>query len=127
MTINKCFFSGNLTRDAELRETGRQPSLFFTVAVNERRRDRETGQWVDGVVYVNFALFGNLAPAIAPQMLKGSRVTVESRYTTRQYEAKDGTAKTAHTFIVAEIEVSGARHKAEQPKQDAYAQDDIPF
>ena len=47
MAINKVFIAGNLTRDAELRATSNPhtPVLSFTVAVNERRRHPQTGEW----------------------------------------------------------------------------------
>lgn len=45
MGINKVVIAGNLTRDPELRET---PSGFqvlsFGVAVNDRRKNQQTGQ-----------------------------------------------------------------------------------
>ena len=53
MAINKVFIAGNLTRDAELRATSNThtPVLSFTVAVNERRRNQQNGEWED---YPNF-------------------------------------------------------------------------
>ena len=46
MSINKVVISGNLTRDPELRQTANGfPVLGFGVAVNDRRRNQQTGEW----------------------------------------------------------------------------------
>ena len=48
MSINRVNITGNLTRDPELRATqsGSQV-LSFGVAVNDRRRNPQTGEWED--------------------------------------------------------------------------------
>ena len=52
MSINRVAISGNLTRDAELRTTQSGMSILdFGVAVNDRRKNQQTGQWED---YPNF-------------------------------------------------------------------------
>ena len=48
MSINKVVISGNLTRDPELRQTANGfPVLGFGVAVNDRRKNQQTGEWED--------------------------------------------------------------------------------
>ena len=48
MSINKVLISGNLTRDAELRSTASGTSILaFGVAVNDRRKNQQTGEWED--------------------------------------------------------------------------------
>ena len=45
MSINRVNISGNLTRDPELRATqGGMQVLGFGVAVNDRRRNQQTGE-----------------------------------------------------------------------------------
>ena len=52
MSINRCILSGNLTRDPELRSTaGGTSVLSFSIAVNDRRKNSQTGEWED---YPNF-------------------------------------------------------------------------
>ena len=46
MSINRVNITGNLTRDPELRATaGGTQVLSFGVAVNDRRRNAQTGEW----------------------------------------------------------------------------------
>lgn len=48
MSINRVNISGNLTRDPELRVTASGTQvLSFGVAVNDRRRNPQTGEWED--------------------------------------------------------------------------------
>ena len=48
MSINRVCISGNLTRDAELRATtSGTPVLSLSVAVNDRRKNPQTGDWED--------------------------------------------------------------------------------
>lgn len=52
MNINHVTISGNLTRDPELRMTaGGTQVLSFGVAVNDRRRNPQSGEWEE---YPNF-------------------------------------------------------------------------
>lgn len=52
MSINRVCISGNLTRDPVLRSTsGGMSVLSMGVAVNDRRKNQQTGQWED---YPNF-------------------------------------------------------------------------
>lgn len=51
MSIDRVAISGNLTRDASLRSTqGGMSVLTFSVAVNDRRKNPQTGVYVDHVV-----------------------------------------------------------------------------
>ena len=48
MSINRVNITGNLTRDPELRATGSGMSvLHMGVAVNDRRKNQQTGEWVE--------------------------------------------------------------------------------
>lgn len=125
MGINNCHFSGNLTRDAEVKKG---VAALFGLAVNDRRKNPDTGQYEDMPNFINCVLFGKLANILAPRLVKGVKVSIEAHVRTRNYEDKQGNKRTATDFIVENIEIMGMDEKprAEQPA-DAYAQEDIPF
>lgn len=78
MAINRVTIMGNLTRDAELRKKGDAASvLTFGLAINEKKKDSETGEYVDAPVFVDCALFGARAEALAPYLTKGKKVSVD--------------------------------------------------
>ncbi len=50
MSINKALITGNLTRDPELRQTASGMAVLgFGVAVNDRRKDPQTGKTARGL------------------------------------------------------------------------------
>ena len=60
MSINRVIISGNLTRDPELRSTASGlPVLGFGVAVNDRRKNQQTGEWEDYPNFIDCTMFGD--------------------------------------------------------------------
>ena len=53
MAINRVVIEGNLTRDTDVRDLANGIKVCnFTVAVNEKRKNVETGEWEDAPVFV---------------------------------------------------------------------------
>lgn len=104
MNINRVMLTGNLTRDGELRvaRTGTQV-LTFGAAVNDRRRNAQTGEWEDYPNFFDCTLFGPRAEALRPYLLKGVKVAVEGRLRYSSWE-KDGERRSRVTVIVDELE-----------------------
>ena len=77
MSINRVNITGNLTRDPELRATaGGTQVLSFGVAVNDRRRNAQTGEWEDYPNFVDCTMFGTRAEAVSRFLAKGSKLEV---------------------------------------------------
>ena len=80
MSINRVCISGNLTRDPVLRSTsGGMSVLSMGVAVNDRRKNQQTGQWEDYPNFVDCTLFGTRGEKLAQYLAKGSKVAIVSR------------------------------------------------
>lgn len=120
MSINRVNITGNLTRDAELRQS-QGPILKFTVAVNDRQRNRETGEWEDHANFVNCVLFGKRAESLASKLTKGLKVAVEGRLHYSSWDGKDGSKRSALEVYVDDLEYFTA------PKSDELYSEDIPF
>ena len=59
MSINRVVLTGNLTRDAELKQTsGGMEIVKIRLAVNDRRKNAATGQWEDSPNYIDVVIFG---------------------------------------------------------------------
>ena len=92
--VNVVVITGNLTRDPELRSTGGGTSVCeLRVAVNSRRKDGQTGEWVDKPNYFDVTVFGAQGENCANYLAKGRPVAVEGRLDWREWEAKDGSGK----------------------------------
>ena len=104
MSINRVNISGNLTRDPELRMTaGGTQVLSFGVAVNDRRRNPQTGEWEDYPNFVDCTMFGTRAEAVGRYLSKGSKVAIEGKLRYSSWE-RDGQRRSKLEVIVDEIE-----------------------
>lgn len=139
MSINRVIITGNLTRDPELRRTAADfPVLSLGVAVNDRRRNQQTGEWEDYPNFIDCTMFGARAESVARFLTKGSKVAIEGKLRWSQWE-RDGQKRSKIEVVVEEIEFlsgRGAEAPAAAPSSmpagmpvvdpSAYAED-IPF
>ncbi len=115
MSINKAIISGNLTRDPELRQTqGGTSILSIGVAVNDRRKNAQTGEWEDYPSFIDCKLFGNRATGVAPLLEKGMKVAIEGKLNQSRWQADDGTNRSKIEIIVDEIEFMARRDGSQQ-------------
>ena len=137
MSVNRAVISGNLTRDAELRRSqSGMAILSMSVAVNDRRRNNQTGEWEDYANFIDCVLFGSRAEGIANYLTKGTKVAVEGKLRWSQWE-KNGERRSKIEVVVDEIEFmnqrgggnnSGGSYSAPAPAPAAADVDeDIPF
>lgn len=105
MSINRVNITGNLTRDPELRATaGGTQMLAFGVAVNDRRRNQQTGEWEDVPNFVDCIVFGSRAEAVSRFITKGSKVAIEGKLRFSAWENKEGQRRSKLEVVVDEIE-----------------------
>lgn len=129
MAINSVVVAGNLTYDSELKGEG--TVLKFSLAVNNRKKDPETGQWGDDPCYVDCVLFGRRAESLAPYLVRGKHVTVSGHLQQSRWATKDGQKRSKLEIVVDELDL-GAKSE-QQPAQSSAAvsadtyEDDIPF
>lgn len=117
MSINKVIITGNLTRDASLNALpSGTPVCEFGVAVNERRRNRQTDEWEDVPVFVDCNMFGTRAEKVAQYLVKGLKVTVEGKLRYSSWE-KDGQKRSKLDVVADDIEFLTARNQDQQQQQ----------
>ncbi len=91
MAFCKIQIVGNLGRDPELRYTpSGRPVTEFSVAVNQSTKNQQTGEWVEATDWFRVSVWGDRAERAAENLRKGTRVLVDGRFRTREYETKDG-------------------------------------
>ena len=101
--INRVILVGNLTRDPELRATGSGLAVCtMRIAVNNRRKKGDTGEWVEEPNYFNVTTFGAQAENISRYLAKGRQVAVDGRLSWSEYEAKDGSGKRERVEVIAD-------------------------
>ena len=106
MSINRVIISGNLTRDPDLRVTaGGTSVLNLGVAVNDRRRNAQTGEWEDVPNFVDCVMFGARAQSVSRFLSKGSKVAIEGRLRWSSWQDKQtGQNRSRLEVVVDEIE-----------------------
>src|SRR5919201_2184628 len=107
----KAIVVGNLGRDPEKRYTqdGR-PVTRFSLAATTRRRERD-GEWADHTEWFGITVFGRQAETIAERVAKGTRVYVESRLESREYEKSNGGKGFALDVIASDVLVLYTRQR----------------
>ena len=99
--MNKVIFIGNLTRDPESGTTQSGVAYCrFTIAVN-RRFSRDNEQTAD---FFSITCWRGLAENCAKNLQKGRKVCVVGSLQTRQYDANDGSKRTAYDVVAEEVE-----------------------
>jgi single-strand DNA-binding protein len=100
--------TGTLTAEPELRFTASGIAVAnFTVAANDRRYDKQTGQWIDGdATFLRCTLWRQPAEHLAESLHKGARVLVTGALRQRSYETGEGEKRTVLELDVAEIGAS---------------------
>ena len=110
MSINRVIISGNLTRSPELRSTASgMPVLGFGVAVNDRRKNQQTGEWEDCPNFIDCTMFGARAESVSRFLSKGAKVAIEGKLRWNQWETKDGQKRSKIDVIVDELEFMSSR------------------
>lgn len=122
MSINRAIISGNLTRDPELRRTQSGMAIMsFGVAVNDRRRNSQTGEWEDYANFIDCTMFGNRAESLANILAKGMKVAIEGKLRWSQWE-RDGQKRSKIEVVVDELEFMSSRNGGGQGGQGGYQQ-----
>ena len=121
MSINRVIISGNLTRDPEIRTTTSQTAIMtFGVAVNDRRRNSQSGEWEDVPNFIDCVMFGARAEAVSRFISKGSKVAIEGKLRYSSWE-RDGQRRSRIEVVVDEIEFLSRNNGQQQaPRQNSY-------
>ena len=136
MSINRVNISGRLTRDPEIRMSrGGTPILSMGVAVNDRRKNPQTGEWDDEPQFVDCTMFGARAESVGRYLSKGGKVAIEGKLHYSSWE-RDGQKRSKLEVIVDEIELMSrdgqpstrtqAPSQNVSPEPDVY-DEEIPF
>lgn len=105
MSINRVIVSGNLTREPEVRTTASgNPVMGFGIAVNDRRKNSQTGEWEDYPNFIDCTMFGARAQSVSRFLSKGSKVAIEGKLRLSQWETNEGQKRSKIEIIVDEIE-----------------------
>lgn len=125
MNINTVAISGNLGQDPELRATSSgTPVLTFSLAVNERRKNPQTGEYEDRPNWVPVVIFGNRATALGGLLKKGSKIAVTGKLHLNVWETQDGQRRSRLDVHAYEVELMGQPSTRHQTSAASTATED---
>jgi single-strand DNA-binding protein len=111
--INRVTITGNLTRDPELRNLPSGTAVCkLRVAVNSRRKDGQSGEWVDKPNYFDVTVWGAQGENCANYLSKGRPVAVDGRLDWREWETQEGQKRQAVEIIADTVQFLGSRDGA---------------
>lgn len=111
--VNVVVITGNLTRDPELRSTGGGTSICkLRVAVNSRRKDGQSGEWVDKPNYFDVTVWGAQGENCANYLAKGRPVAIEGRLDWREWDDQSGNKRQSVEIIANTVQFLGSRDGA---------------
>ncbi|MFU8821173.1 MAG: single-stranded DNA-binding protein [Gammaproteobacteria bacterium] len=125
--INKVILVGNLGADPETRTTpGGMTVTNFNVATSDRRRDKQSGDWVEETEWHRIVMFDKMAETAREYLRKGSQVYLEGRIQTRKWQDKDGNDRYTTEIIARDMQMLGGRPGAGAPGGGERDYDDRP-
>jgi single-strand DNA-binding protein len=108
--LNKVMLIGRLTRDPEVRtfsNGGKVAKIGF--AVNNRKKNQQTGQWEDDPVFIDVDAFNRetgrkLADLVEQYLRKGHQAYIEGNLVLDQWTDKDGQKRSKLKVVLQEVQ-----------------------
>lgn len=121
-SINRCIFSGNLTRSPELKDTaGGGKVARMRLAVNTRVKRGD--EWTDKGNFLDIVAFGRQAENCAQYLEKGSPIMADCRADWNEWEDQSGNKRQSVSFIADNVQFLGKKNDGDRsPSQQAAAQ-----
>jgi len=114
MSFNKIILVGNLGRDPELRYTpDGTPVCTFSLATNERRRDRATGENNDVTTWFRVTLWRRQAEVASQYLSRGKPVYIEGRLRIEEYTDRDGKQRYSLEVTATDMQFIGSAQRDE--------------
>jgi single-strand DNA-binding protein len=108
--LNKVMLIGRLTRDPEVRTFANGGKVAkFGFAVNNRKKNQQTGQWEDEPCFVDVKAFNRetgrkLADLVETYLKKGHQAYIEGHLVLEQWESQDGQKRSALRVVFEDLQ-----------------------
>lgn len=100
--LNKVMLTGNLGKDVELRVTPNGRSVA-TFSVASSRNVKDGDNWKDQTEWFRVVAWEKLAETCSNYLHKGSRVFIEGRLQTREWQDKEGQKRFSTEVIATDM------------------------
>ncbi|HUS40529.1 MAG: single-stranded DNA-binding protein [Pirellulales bacterium] len=106
---NRVILMGRLTRDPDLRYTPNGTAVAeFGLAVNDRRKDSQSGEWIEDTQFIDITMWARQAEIAAEYLAKGSPIFLEGRLKFDSWE-KEGQKHSKLRVVAERMQFIGPR------------------
>jgi single-strand DNA-binding protein len=110
-TFNRVIMAGNLTRDPEYKQlTSGQPVCRLGLASNRQYKNRQTGDTVQEVCFVDVDVWGAQAESCRQYLQKGRPVLIEGRLKFDSWD-DNGQKRSRHTIVADRVVFLGSNQE----------------
>lgn len=121
--LNRVQIIGNLGADPELKYTQNQtPVCSFSVACTDKWTDKQSGEAKEKTEWIRIVAWNKLAENCSKYLAKGRQVFVEGKFTTRQWEDKDGQKRWTTEVVAQDVQFLGSKPADGEQRQQPAAQ-----
>ena len=133
--INKAILIGNLGGDPEVRYTQTGTAVAnFTVATTEKWKD-QSGEQKEQTEWHRVVAFKRLGEICGEYLSKGSKVYIEGKIQTRQWDDKEGKKRYTTEIVAREMKMLSSKNEAgggggeyeQPPLAEPTMGEDVPF
>ncbi len=125
--INKVIIIGNLGDDPDTRYTGQGSAVTnLSIATDESYKDKNTGQMVPKTEWHRVVLFNRLAEVAKEYLRKGSKVYIEGRLRTRQWQDQSGQNRYTTEIVANDMQMLDSNQNAGHAPQQNQGQQQAP-
>tara|TARA_B100001996_G_scaffold67864_1_gene49473 strand:- start:1175 stop:1600 length:426 start_codon:yes stop_codon:yes gene_type:complete len=139
-SVNKALIIGNLGQDPDIKYTqSGSPVANLSVATSERWKDKNTGEQKEQTEWHRVVVFGRLAEIAEQYLKKGSKIFIEGKIQTRDWEDAEGNKRYTTEVVAREMTMLDSRSSmgSDTPSssdssvkdvaKDDNTEEDIPF
>ncbi len=119
-SYNRVIIAGNLTRDPEYKQLASgQPVCRLGLASNRQFKNRQSGDMVQEVCFIDIDVWGPQAESCRQYLQKGRPVLIEGRLKFDTWEDNNGQTRSKHTIVADRVVFLGSQ------QQDAAFDEDM--
>lgn len=102
--FNRVVLVGNLTRDPEYKQlTSGQAVCRLGLAVNRQYKNRQSGEFVQEVCFIDIDVWGAQAESCRQYLQKGRQVLIEGRLKLDTWEDQNGQSRSKHSVVADRV------------------------
>ena len=126
-SVNKAVVVGNLGRDPEMKYAQNGNAICnFSVASSESWKNKQTGEYESKSEWHNIVVFGKFADMVGRHLKKGTKVYVEGKLQTSNWDGDDGKKRYKTEIVAKEIQIMYSGNDSSGGQQQSAPQNQAP-